>query len=166
MAREKIFLDLEFAEKPNDIEIISLGMSKMSGETLYLVFDFDKSKPSPWVNENVVPNIDIDSDGKRFSREEAKQKILEFIGDPKQVQICGYYCDYDWVAFCWLFGSMIDLPKGLPMYCWDLKQFLDENNIPRDLQPNNPVPHHALHDAIQEKDYYVAASRYLLDLTM
>ncbi len=37
----------------------------------------------------------------------------------------GYYSDYDWVVFCWLFGRMIDLPKGFPMYCIDLKQELD-----------------------------------------
>lgn len=37
-----------------------------------------------------------------------------------------YYADYDWVAFCWLFGKMIDLPKGFPWYCRDLKQILDE----------------------------------------
>lgn len=36
-----------------------------------------------------------------------------------------YYADYDWVAFCWLFGKMIDRPKGFPMYCRDLKQMLD-----------------------------------------
>ena len=33
-----------------------------------------------------------------------------------------YYADYDWVVFCWLFGRMIDLPKGFPMYCNDLQQ--------------------------------------------
>jgi hypothetical protein len=38
----------------------------------------------------------------------------------------GYYSDYDWVVFCWLFGNMIDLPSGFPMYCNDLKQTLDE----------------------------------------
>jgi hypothetical protein len=37
-----------------------------------------------------------------------------------------YYADYDWVAFCWLFGKMIDLPTGFSMYCRDLKQMLDE----------------------------------------
>ena len=37
-----------------------------------------------------------------------------------------YYADYDWVLFCSLFGTMIDLPKGFPMYCRDLKQMLDE----------------------------------------
>lgn len=37
-----------------------------------------------------------------------------------------YYADYDWVAFCWLFGRMIDLPKSFPMYCKDLKQIFDD----------------------------------------
>lgn len=37
-----------------------------------------------------------------------------------------YYADYDWVVFCWLFGRMIDLPKGFPMYCIDLKQIMDD----------------------------------------
>lgn len=37
-----------------------------------------------------------------------------------------YYADYDWVVFCWLFGKMINLPEGFPMYCVDLKQIFDE----------------------------------------
>lgn len=42
------------------------------------------------------------------------------------IQFYAYYADYDWVVFCSLFGRMIDLPKGFPMYCIDLKQMLDE----------------------------------------
>lgn len=45
------------------------------------------------------------------------------ISEPK---FYAYYADYDWVVFCWLFGRMIDLPDGFPMYCIDLKQMLDE----------------------------------------
>lgn len=37
----------------------------------------------------------------------------------------GYYADYDWVVFCWMFGLMKDLPKGFPKYCNDLKQIMD-----------------------------------------
>lgn len=37
-----------------------------------------------------------------------------------------YFADYDWVVFCQLFGTMMDLPKGFPMYCKDLKQILDD----------------------------------------
>lgn len=42
------------------------------------------------------------------------------------VEFYGYYADYDWVLFCSLFGTMMDLPKGFPMYCIDLKQILDD----------------------------------------
>ena len=41
------------------------------------------------------------------------------------VEFYGYYSDYDHVVFCWLFGKMIDLPKGFPMYTIDLKQEFD-----------------------------------------
>jgi hypothetical protein len=41
----------------------------------------------------------------------------------------GYYADYDWVVFCWLFGKMKELPTGFPMYCNDLKQMLDEIQV-------------------------------------
>lgn len=43
-----------------------------------------------------------------------------------QPEFYGYYADYDWVLFCSLFGTMMQLPKGFPMYCIDLKQTLDE----------------------------------------
>lgn len=41
------------------------------------------------------------------------------------IEFYGYYSDYDWVVFCWLFGKMNNLPAGFPMYCIDLKQELD-----------------------------------------
>ena len=41
-------------------------------------------------------------------------------------EIYGYYADYDWVLFCSLFGTMMDLPAEFPMYCRDLKQMLDD----------------------------------------
>ena len=53
-------------------------------------------------------------------------------------QFYGYFADYDWVVFCWLFGKMIDLPKGFPMYCIDLKQELD-NKADRLRLPNTEL---------------------------
>lgn len=43
------------------------------------------------------------------------------------IDLYGYYSAYDHVVFCWLFGKMIDLPKGFPMYTRDLKQKIDES---------------------------------------
>jgi len=58
-------------------------------------------------------------------------------------QFYGYYADYDWVVFCWLFGKMIDLPKGFPMYCIDLKQSLDQliiDELPSLRDKNGNIP--------------------------
>ena len=64
----------------------------------------------------------------------------------------GYYADYDWVVFCWLFGSMIDLPKEWPMYCKDLKQILDDLKL--DSIPQSISEHNALVDAIWNEDLH------------
>lgn len=42
------------------------------------------------------------------------------------IELYGYYSAYDHVVLSWLFGNMIDLPKGFPMYTIDLKQTFDE----------------------------------------
>lgn len=57
----------------------------------------------------------------------------------------GYYADYDHVALSWIFGKMIDLPAGFPMYTKDLKQMLDEN--PNVVKPKQTNAHNALADA-------------------
>ena len=62
------------------------------------------------------------------------EEIKDFVNNPPGIynqitlnenKFYGYYADYDWVVFCWLFGKMIDLPKGFPMYCIDLQQESD-----------------------------------------
>lgn len=50
-----------------------------------------------------------------------------------------YFADYDWVVFCWIFGKMMDLPKGFPMYCKDLKQILDEKQPIQHQKTGNAV---------------------------
>jgi hypothetical protein len=75
------------------------------------------------------------------------------IGNPYQPvsEFYGYYADYDWVLLCSLFGRMIDLPKGFPMYCIDLKQMMQERGLTKEWkQQNCPDPegeHNALVDA-------------------
>ena len=54
-------------------------------------------------------------------------EILAFIPPEKETPVLyAYYSAYDHVVFCWIWGKMIDLPKGMPMYTRDLKQMIDE----------------------------------------
>ncbi len=51
---------------------------------------------------------------------------INHIGEVKsKIEFYGYYSGFDYVALSWLFGKMINLPKGFPMLIYDLKQELD-----------------------------------------
>jgi hypothetical protein len=60
------------------------------------------------------------------AKAEFLQRTKSYGWGGEQPSFYAYYADYDWVVFCSLFGRMIDLPKGFPMYCIDLKQQLDQ----------------------------------------
>ena len=68
-------------------------------------------------------------------------------------EIWAYYADYDWVVFCQLFGTMMDLPKGFPMYCRDIKQECDRLGNPK-LPEQGKGEHDALADALWNKQAY------------
>jgi hypothetical protein len=65
----------------------------------------------------------------RKNGQEFLSRAKEYGWIAPQPEFYGYYADYDWVLFCSLFGRMIDLPKGFPMYCRDLKQSLDSQSL-------------------------------------
>ena len=82
------------------------------------------------------------------TREQIKNEILAFMDVAKygKPELWAYYADYDHVAFCQLFGTMMDLPKGFPMYTQDIKQFCDMTGNPR-LPDQGKGEHNALADA-------------------
>lgn len=161
------FLDCEFMERPGSIELVSLGLVREDGHSLYAVNRL-MNKVSlfddPWMVQNVVPhlpfhkvhpsrpwsysNFDEDySDPAWMTPEQIRDAVFAFVAPgPEKPQFYGYYADYDWVVFCWLFGRMIDLPKHFPKYCRDIKQELDDHGNPR-VWFEPAKPHHALHDA-------------------
>jgi len=61
-------------------------------------------------------------DNSGFELEEAKK--YELYDEFKPI-FYAYYGSYDWVVFAQLFGKMVELPTGFPMYCHDLKQEMD-----------------------------------------
>jgi len=77
----------------------------------------------------------------------------------EEPEVWAYYADYDWVVFCQLFGTMMDLPKGFPMYCRDIKQECDRLGNPK-LPEQGKGSHNALEDARWNKQ----AWEFLRDL--
>ena len=78
-------------------------------------------------NKQIAEEVKVFCTGDVLSIEKAKYYEVQH----KPCKFYAYYADYDWVAFCWLFGKMIDLPNGFSMYCRDLKQILDEKEMAR-----------------------------------
>lgn len=173
----KYFLDFEFIEDGYTIDPISLGMVREDGKSLYVQFAQCKFKnANDWVWRNVYPYLThfdfsladrsckkleyktycIKPDCRWYSNSEIRERVLEFCNPEKDKQIpefWGYYADYDWVAFCQIFGRMMNLPKGYPMYCNDLVQLANTKGNPK-FDVENKNEHHALADAIWNKNYY------------
>lgn len=136
----KMWFDTEFIEDGHTIELISIGVVSEDGRSLYREFHFDEAKASDWVRKNVFPHLN----GERQDRYDIRREIVEFMGE--KPEIWAYYADYDWVALCQLFGTMMDLPKGWPMHCRDIKQLCDDVGNP-ELPKQGKGEHNALTDA-------------------
>ena len=70
-------------------------------------------------------NKEIAVEVKAFTNVIARDKFDNSYVTGEKVELYAYYGSYDHVALCWLFGKMIELPDGFPMYTNDLKQELD-----------------------------------------
>lgn len=140
----RVWFDTEFIDDGRTIDLISIGLIAENDRVFYaeLMTPQDvEDKGNEWVKENVLPHMR----GNFLPRSRAREMIIEFVGD--KPQFWGYFADYDWVALCQLFGRMIDLPEGWPMYCRDVKQLADSLGNP-DLPVQDGPEHHALADAI------------------
>lgn len=162
----RYYIDTEFIEYPHTIDLISIGIVSEDNRMFYAEnMDCDFSKANDFVREKVIPNLYLEKfgddgyNGKNNldtvydCKEAIKYSILDFISEYCcHPEFWGYYCAYDWVVFCWLFGSMADLPKGWPMYCRDLKQYSDMIGAPK--YGVKCETHNALDDAKWNKSFH------------
>lgn len=105
------------------------------------------------------------------SNKQIAEEIKEFVGFPHYYQknsymrnvvestkpiFYNYYGAYDHVVLCWLFGKMVDLPNGFPMYSVDLKQELymklNRTNLP--LRGLSTTPNKNLESKLKEVKGY------------
>ena len=141
----KYFYDTEFIEDGTTIDLISIGIQSEDGREYYAIStEFDETKASDWVKENVLAKLETNAKWYR-SREEIRKEIVAFIGEDKP-ELWAYYADYDHIALCQLFGTMMDLPDNFPMYTRDIKQLCDSVGNPQ-LPEQGKGEHNALDDA-------------------
>ncbi len=178
----KYWLDTEFIEDGVTIDLISIGIVAEDGREFYACNrECQLEKASDWVWSNVLEPIGCQKlDDTAFlrpieplvwkRRSEIASEIIEFVYGTDErpttegyldtkPEFWAYYADYDWVVFCQLFGTMMQLPQGFPMYCRDLKQWCDTLGNPK-LPEQGKGEHNALADARWNKQAWEFLSEY------
>jgi hypothetical protein len=147
----RIFYDTEFLEDGRTIELISIGLITEDGREYYAVSARlaargwngwklrRRIRKHKWLMENVVPHLPKPHgdwnlhmpqswlfnyhDPAVKPRKQIADEVMNFIraaGD--NVELWADYAAYDHVALAQLWGRMIDLPEGIPMYTNNIQQ--------------------------------------------
>ncbi len=158
----RYFLDTEFIERgaEHPIDLISIAVVAEDGREYYAEnSEADLSKASEWVQENVVTHLwsrrPDKAEANKWSRDGGSGGYLNrrIIAADLRTFVTGDrpefwadYADYDWVVFAQIFGTMMDLPEGFPMYCNDIQQWRFNLGSP-ELPQQTGTAHNALDDA-------------------
>lgn len=185
--------DTEFHERGHrfPVELISVGFVRDDGEMYYAIsseFDFEAAWNNPgkdgdyWLRENVLKQLPLlwpdNRSTPKLNKRHAdvrtrlaiRRELLAFLGldglSYQEAELWAWYADYDHVVLCQLFGTMAELPEGMPMLTHDLKQELA-------LHGNPPMPaqiqghHNALDDALHLRHMWThAKARGLINRTI
>lgn len=104
-----------------------------------------------------VQSETIETCGNAWLSEKLQRIIWQGYTEP---EFYAYFADYDWVVFCSLFGTMMDLPKGFPMMCMDIEQYRIESGISKD-ELINAVPQQNEHNALVDARWNVELYNFL-----
>ncbi|MGW6531489.1 3'-5' exoribonuclease domain-containing protein [Streptomyces venezuelae] len=160
--------DLEFLEDGRTIELISIGMVCDDGREYYAVnrdMPVRKIRKHKWLMENVVPSLPKGHGDRRkhvpkswlFDYADPLVKRRGHIADDvmafiraagSDVDLWANYGAYDHVCLAQLWGRMIDLPEGVPMFTNDIQQEARRQGLGwDDLPKQGSGEHNALADA-------------------
>jgi len=159
----KYWYDTEFYEDGQRINLISIGIVAEDGRELYAEnadFGWDIVPPDHWIRENVRPHLQ--GIAAQYIKSDIAKYVKEFIcnnpNDWSPNQLYGYYSAYDHVVLAQLFGRMVDMPKGMPWFTFDLKQMIESDphrlGNASDAVKQDGTEHHALEDARWNKKLY------------
>jgi hypothetical protein len=155
----KYFFDSEFLEDGSTINLISIAFVAEDGREYYAVNSdaaWLRINNDPWLMENVVSQLPDESEWK--PKAQIAQEVLEFLtADGQEPELWAWYAAYDHVVYAQLWGKMIHLPDGLPMYTNDLRSLLDWAVLPhrhKELPKQPDGVHDALADARHVKTRY------------
>lgn len=148
----KLFFDTEFVVRGTALYPISIGVVDLDGREFYAEVESPwQDHASSWVVRNVVPHLD----GREWPVERVRKALCEFVGTAP-VEFWAYMASYDWVVLCQLMGGLVEFPPNWPWFVRDLAWLDPTLTRIRSLNTHNPKRHHALHDARELRECYLA----------
>lgn len=144
----RYFYDCEFIEDGRTIELISIGVVAEDGREFYAVStEFDPERAGPWVRRNVLPKLPSPASSAWRTRDRIRNDLLAFLVPRPTVipELWAWVGAYDHVVLCQLWGPMTALPRALPRFTRELKQYWDEAG-----QPPLPAAPSDAHDALAD----------------
>lgn len=144
----RYFYDTEFIEDGRTIELVSIGIVAEDGREYYAVSTgFDGSRANNWVRNNVLNQLPNPSSGVWRSRDTIRDEVFDFLtSGAGKTELWAWVGAYDHVLLAQLWGDMTALPRELPRYTRELKQYWEMAGRPR--LPEIPDGNHdALIDA-------------------
>ncbi|SEI45112.1 protein of unknown function [Arthrobacter sp. yr096] len=147
----KYFYDTEFLEDGHTIDLISIGIVAEDGREYYAVnmeADWDRIQQHGWLRENVLPHLYAHGPREQVwqTREQIRTGVHRFLTKTPDTQLWAWFGAYDHVVLAQLFGPMIQLPHGIPMYTNDVRSLVDFTGI-TELPKQGGTAHDALEDA-------------------
>jgi hypothetical protein len=144
----RFFYDTEFLEDGKTIDLISIGIVREDGAEYYAVnadADWERILDDEWLVKHVVSQLAHPIT--YLPKWKIAMQVRDFLlSGETPPQLWAWYAAYDHVALAQLFGKMIDLPEGIPMYTNDLKQVVGLRGL-KGLPEQAAGEHNALADA-------------------
>lgn len=129
----RYFYDTEFIEDGATIELISIGIVAEDGREYYAVStDFDSARANPWVRENVLAKLPAKGEPQWKPLARIRDEVHAFLSaGHTPPELWAWVGAYDHVVLAQLWGDMAGLPKNLPRYTRELKQYWEMAGRPR-----------------------------------
>src|SRR5437899_3209374 len=145
----RVYFDTEFLDDGKTIEFISIGMVREDGKEYYAITNnsvtINKAIKHDWLRRNVINQLpiilgtgngwewDFEHEDHKYikSKDEISRELRKFLLDIPDLELWAWYGAYDHVVLAQLFGTMTQLPEGIPMWTNDLRQELHRLGNPR-----------------------------------
>ena len=149
----RYFYDTEFIEDGTTIELVSIGIVAEDGREYYAVStDFDGSRANQWVRKYVLDKLPNPRSGVWKSKATIREDVLRFVTAPdSEPELWAWVAAYDHVVLAQLWGDMSALPRTIPRFTRELKQYWEMAG-----RPKLPAVPEGNHDALVDARHNLA----------